>query len=98
MRTFQTADKLKRTRGQLPEDVAADKEFAAAVQGTLSRDVQTDNFRVKRYIAKVTQNPAVAHGMSEVIGSVEVGKLADLVLWNPAYFAVKPEMVIKGLN
>jgi urease subunit alpha len=54
-----------------------------------------DNFRVKRYIAKVTINPAIAHGMDEWIGSVEVGKLADLVLWSPAFFGVKPDLVIK---
>ena len=55
-----------------------------------------DNFRVKRYIAKVTINPAIAHGISEHIGSVEVGKRADLVLWNPAFFGVKPDMVLLG--
>ena len=55
-----------------------------------------DNFRVKRYIAKVTINPAIAHGLSEHIGSVEVGKRADLVLWNPAFFGVKPDMVLLG--
>ena len=55
-----------------------------------------DNFRIKRYISKYTINPAIAHGMSHVIGSIEKGKLADLVLWNPAFFGAKPEMVIKG--
>lgn len=55
-----------------------------------------DNFRIKRFIAKYTINPAIAHGMSHVIGSVEVGKLADLCLWQPAFFGAKPEMVIKG--
>ncbi len=55
-----------------------------------------DNFRIKRYIAKYTINPAIAHGLSHVVGSVEVGKLADLVLWKPAFFGAKPEMVIKG--
>ena len=55
-----------------------------------------DNFRIKRYISKYTINPALAHGMSHVIGSIEVGKLADLVLWKPAFFGAKPEMVIKG--
>ncbi len=54
-----------------------------------------DNFRVKRYIAKYTINPAIAHGMSKHIGSVEVGKLADLVLWSPAFFGVKPDLVLK---
>jgi urease subunit alpha len=55
-----------------------------------------DNFRVKRYIAKYTINPAIAHGVSKLIGSVEKGKLADLVLWSPAFFGVKPDCVIKG--
>ena len=55
-----------------------------------------DNARVKRYIAKYTINPAIAHGVSKHIGSVEVGKLADLVLWSPAFFGVKPDLVIKG--
>jgi urease subunit alpha len=54
-----------------------------------------DNFRVKRYIAKVTINPAITHGLDEWVGSVEIGKLADLVLWTPAFFGVKPDMVLK---
>ena len=78
IRTWQTADKMKRQRGALPEDKKGN-----------------DNFRVKRYIAKYTINPAIAHGMSRHIGSVEAGKLADLVLWSPAFFGVKPDMVIK---
>lgn len=78
-RTWQTADKMKRQRGPLPED-----------------SDRNDNFRVKRYIAKYTINPAITHGISEMVGSVEVGKFADLVLWKPAFFGVKPEMVIKG--
>ena len=65
-------------------------------RGALSGDTTSDNLRVKRYIAKYTINPAIAHGLSEHIGSVEVGKLADLVLWKPAFFGAKPEMVIKG--
>jgi urease subunit alpha len=55
-----------------------------------------DNLRIKRYLSKYTINPALAHGLSHIVGSVEVGKLADLVLWNPAFFGIKPEMVIKG--
>ena len=55
-----------------------------------------DNFRIKRFIAKYTINPALAHGMSHIIGSVEVGKLADLCLWKPSFFGAKPEMIIKG--
>ncbi len=79
IRTWQTADKMKRQRGRL-----------AGEQG------DNDNLRVRRYIAKFTINPAVAHGMSSEIGSVEEGKRADLVLWNPAFFGVKPEMVLIG--
>ncbi len=79
IRTWQTADKMKKQRGTLPED----HEFG-------------DNFRVKRYIAKYTINPAITHGIADEVGSVEIGKLADLVLWDPAFFGVKPEMVIKG--
>jgi urease subunit alpha len=78
IRTWQTADKMKRQRGSAPGDGAA------------------DNARVKRYIAKYTINPAIAHGMSGHIGSVEVGKRADLVLWNPAFFGVKPDLVLLG--
>ena len=65
-------------------------------RGALPGDTDGDNLRVKRYIAKYTINPAIAHGLSDHIGSVEVGKLADLVLWKPAFFGAKPEMVIKG--
>jgi urease subunit alpha len=55
-----------------------------------------DNLRVRRYVAKYTINPAIAHGIASEVGSVEVGKLADLVLWKPAFFGVKPEVIIKG--
>lgn len=79
IRTWQTADKMKKQRGRLAEEVG-----------------DNDNFRVRRYIAKYTINPAIAHGMSQEIGSVEEGKRADLVLWNPAFFGVKPEMVLIG--
>ncbi len=79
IRTWQTADKMKKQRGSLPEEKG-----------------DNDNARVKRYVAKYTINPAIAHGMSKHIGSVEKGKLADLVLWAPAFFGVKPEIVIKG--
>lgn len=81
-RTWQTADKMRRQRGELPEDTAANPG--------------ADNFRIKRYVAKYTINPALAHGMSHLVGSIEVGKLADLVLWKPAFFGSKPELVIKG--
>jgi urease subunit alpha len=66
-------------------------------RGKLQHDTaENDNFRVKRYIAKYTINPAITHGISALVGSLEVGKLADLVLWKPAFFGVKPEIVIKG--
>ena len=79
IRTWQTADKMKRQRGRLPEETGAN-----------------DNVRARRYVAKYTINPAIAHGMAAEIGSVEVGKLADLVLWRPAFFGVKPDLVLKG--
>ncbi|MFT8326834.1 urease subunit alpha [Gluconobacter oxydans] len=65
-------------------------------RGSLAGDGAADNARVKRYIAKYTINPAISHGLSHEVGSVEVGKLADLVLWDPAFFGVKPDLVIKG--
>ncbi|WP_411969889.1 urease subunit alpha [Mesorhizobium sp. CA12] len=79
IRCWQTADKMKRQRGALPDETG-----------------DNDNFRVRRYIAKYTINPAIAHGLSKEIGSITVGKRADLVLWNPAFFGVKPEMVLVG--
>ena len=77
IRTWQTADKMKKQRGRLAEETG-----------------DNDNFRVRRYIAKYTINPAIAHGMSAEIGCIEEGKRADLVLWDPAFFGVKPEMVL----
>ena len=66
-------------------------------RGSLETDPSGhDNFRVKRYIAKYTINPAITHGISNQVGSIEVGKLADLVLWKPAFFGVKPNLIIKG--
>ncbi len=79
-RTWQTAHKMKVQRGALPQDVGTG----------------ADNFRAKRYVAKYTINPAISHGISRHIGSVEVGKLADLVMWSPAFFATKPDLIIKG--
>ena len=79
-RTWQTASKMKDERGALPEDEGHGN----------------DNFRAKRYISKYTINPAVTHGISSYVGSVEVGKFADLVLWNPAFFGSKPDIIIKG--
>lgn len=65
-------------------------------RGALKEDKDNDNFRVKRYVAKYTINPAISHGISDYVGSIEPGKLADLVLWKPAFFGVKPELIIKG--
>jgi urease subunit alpha len=65
-------------------------------RGTLPGDKSNDNNRIKRYISKYTINPAIAHGMAHCVGSVEAGKLADLVLWKPAFFGIKPEMVLKS--
>jgi urease subunit alpha len=79
LRTWQTADKMKKQRGALSGEKAG-----------------SDNVRAKRYVAKYTINPAITHGLSDHVGSVEVGKLADLVIWKPAFFGVKPELVIKG--
>jgi urease subunit alpha len=79
IRTWQTADKMKRQRGRLREEAG-----------------DNDNLRAARYIAKYTINPAIAQGIAHIVGSVEPGKLADLVLWSPAFFGVKPDMVLKG--
>lgn len=81
-RTWQTADKMKMQLGQLQEDAAKNHP-----------DGPDDNERILRYVAKYTINPAIAHGMSHLIGSVESGKLADLVLWKTSTFGAKPEMV-----
>ncbi|PJJ54893.1 urease subunit alpha [Hymenobacter chitinivorans] len=79
-RTWQTAHKMKQQRGALPEDAAG----------------SSDNFRARRYVAKYTINPARAHGIAHEIGSIEEGKLADLVLWKPQFFGVRAEMILKG--
>jgi urease subunit alpha len=79
-RTWQTAHKMKVQQGSLPEDEKSGN----------------DNFRVKRYVSKYTINPAISHGISEYVGSIEPGKMADIVLWKPAFFGAKPEMMIKG--
>lgn len=80
LRTWQTADKMKKQTGALPED-----------EGT-----GNDNFRARRYVAKYTINPAIAHGISKYVGSIEQGKIADMVIWRPELFGAKPEMIIKG--
>lgn len=82
MRTWQTASKMKDQLGPLEEDAENDN----------------DNFRAKRYVSKYTINPAIAHGVSEYIGSVEVGKYADLVLWKPEFFEVPPKQILKSGN
>jgi urease subunit alpha len=79
LRTWQTADKMKKQFGRLPEEKGAN-----------------DNIRVRRYLAKYTINPAIAQGISNYVGSIEVGKLADLSIWNPAFFGVKPALVLKS--
>jgi urease subunit alpha len=79
VRTWQTADKMKRQRGALPGEMPGN-----------------DNLRIKRYIAKYTINPAIAHGIAHEVGSVAVGRLADLVLWKPMFFGVKPDLVLKA--
>jgi urease subunit alpha len=79
IRTWQTADKMKKQRGALPGETG-----------------DNDNLRVRRYISKYTINPAITHGISDYVGSIEVGKLADLVLWNPMFFGVKPDVVLKS--
>ncbi len=82
IRTWQTAHKMKVQRGSLP--------------GSSDSDGAADNARIKRYVAKYTINPAIAQGLAHEVGSVEAGKLADLVLWSPAFFGVKPDLVLKG--
>lgn len=79
IRTWQTADKMKRQFGRLPEETG-----------------ENDNFRARRYVSKYTINPAIAQGISDYVGSIEVGKLADLCIWDPAFFGVKPAMVLKS--
>ena len=87
IRTWQTAHKMKAQRGAL----------AGLTTGASAVDTErNDNFRAKRYIAKYTINPAIAHGISHEVGSIEVGKWADLVVWKPAFFGVKPALILKG--
>ena len=111
IRTWQTAHKMKVQRGHLPPltppyQGGETRGITPPYQGGETRGItppyprgeggENDNFRVKRYIAKYTINPAITHGISQYVGSVEEGKLADLCLWRSAFFGVKPEMVIKG--
>lgn len=83
LRTWQTAHKMK-------------AQFGALSSGGLSDPKEHDNARIKRYVAKYTINPALTHGVAHEVGSVEVGKFADLVIWRPAYFGVKPYLILKG--
>lgn len=98
IRTWQTADKMKTQRGHLaPDQTAKTEQYSEHI--TLSHadfDSGNDNFRIKRYISKYTINPAITHGISDEVGSIEVGKWADLILWSPAFFGVKPDNIIKG--
>lgn len=92
IRTWQTAHKMKVQRGHLlPPLLRGEGGISPQNGGSLN-----DNFRAKRYVAKYTINPAITHGIADHVGSIEQGKLADLVLWKPAFFGVKPELVIKG--
>nr|MBA2247476.1 urease subunit alpha [Chloroflexia bacterium] len=79
IRTWQSADKMKRERGPLAED-----------------SERNDNWRIRRYLAKYTINPAITHGIADTVGSIEPGKLADLVVWEPKFFGVRPKLVLKG--
>ncbi|WP_298811516.1 urease subunit alpha [uncultured Psychrobacter sp.] len=98
IRTWQTAHKMKVQRGHLAPDATAiiedEQQYITLTDYDQSAD--NDNFRIKRYIAKYTINPAITHGISDMVGSIEVGKWADMVLWSPKFFGVKPECVIKG--
>ena len=91
IRTWQTAHKMKTQRGHL-----ASPSGKGGKSGAGGEEDRADNFRVKRYVAKYTINPALTHGIAHEVGSIEVGKLADLVIWRPAFFGVKPSLIIKG--
>src|SRR6185436_14369730 len=94
IRTWQTAHKMKVQRGVLTP--GSGPEIRSAQAREKPGPDPSDNFRVKRYIAKYTINPAIAHGISHCVGSIEAGKIADLVLWKPAFFGVKPTLILKG--
>jgi len=94
LRTWQCAHKMKLQRGWLaPDAVRAEPGLR---QAQADRESRNDNFRVKRYVAKYTVNPAIAHGISHEVGSLEPGKWADLVVWKPAFFVIKPALILKG--
>jgi urease subunit alpha len=99
-RTWQTAHVMKAARGALPSPPSPPRGVGEADDppslGFGGARRGNDNFRIRRYLAKYTINPARAHGISDYVGSIEVGKLADLVLWHPAFFGVKPDLILKG--
>jgi urease subunit alpha len=92
LRTWQTAHKMKQQRGWLKP---SDGKHVDALESA-GHNPRNDNFRAVRYIAKYTINPAIAHGIAHEVGSIEVGKWADLVVWKPALFGVKPALILKG--
>jgi urease subunit alpha len=102
IRTWQTAHKMKAQRGWLSPSTSSWRTESGSEQAGAGRAEpvealqRNDNFRAKRYIAKYTINPAIAHGISHEVGSIEVGKWADLVVWKPAFFGVKPALILKG--
>ena len=93
IRTWQAAHKMKQQRGWLAPTVQSELGLR---QAQADRNSRNDNFRVKRYISKYTINPAIAHGIAHEVGSIEVGKWADLVVWKPAFFGIKPSVILKG--
>src|SRR5207237_7204733 len=90
------AHKMKVQRGHLKSPSSVESLPQRGPRGEGRGEGQHDNFRIKRYIAKYTINPAIAHGIAHAVGSIEVGKIADLVLWKPAFFGVKPSLILKG--
>ena len=94
IRTWQAAHKMKQQRGHLLPPTPLGEGWGGGF--SVEQNPRNDNFRVKRYIAKYTINPAIAHGISHEVGSVEVGKFADMVVWKPAFFGIKPSIILKG--
>jgi urease subunit alpha len=94
IRTWQNAHKMKQQRGHLLPPPPLGEGWGGG--SSVEQDPRNDNFRVKRYISKYTINPAIAHGISHEVGSIEVGKFADLVVWKPAFFGIKPSIILKG--
>jgi urease subunit alpha len=93
IRTWQTAHKMKAQRGHLPPPPPGESWSAGP---STEQDARNDNYRIKRYVAKYTINPAIAHGISHEVGSIAVGKWADLVIWRPGFFGIKPSLILKG--